>query len=70
MKLNFLGRSSKNTQIPNLIEIRPVEAQLFHADRQKDRRRDMRKLILITVQCFQSLLLADKMHLIIQNLEV
>jgi len=26
----------KNTQIPNLMEIRPVGAELFHADRQRD----------------------------------
>jgi hypothetical protein len=30
--LNFLDRFSKNTQIPNLNKIRPVGAELFHAD--------------------------------------
>jgi len=36
--LNFLHGFSKNTQIPNLMKIRPVGAKLFHADRQTDRR--------------------------------
>jgi hypothetical protein len=30
--LNFLDRFSKNTQISNLIQIRPVGAELFHED--------------------------------------
>ena len=30
------ARSSKNTQISNFIEIRPVGAELFHADRRTD----------------------------------
>jgi predicted transcriptional regulator len=30
--LNFLNRFSKNTQISNLIKIRPLGAELFHAD--------------------------------------
>jgi len=33
MKLEF----SKNSQISNFMEIRPVGAELFHADRQTDR---------------------------------
>ena len=33
MKLNFINRFSKNTQVCNLIKIRPVIAELFHADR-------------------------------------
>jgi len=28
---------SKNTQMPNLMKIRPVGAELFHADGQMDR---------------------------------
>jgi hypothetical protein len=41
MKLEFLDRFSKNTQISDLIEIRPVAAELFHADR----RREMKLLV-------------------------
>ena len=44
--IKFLLRHfSKNTQIPNFVKIRPVEANLFHADRQRDGRSDMRKLL-------------------------
>ena len=32
IKLHFLERFSKNTQIQNLIKIRPLRADLFHAD--------------------------------------
>jgi hypothetical protein len=35
-KLNFLHRFSKNPQISNLTKILPVEAELFHVDRQTD----------------------------------
>ena len=31
---NFLDRFSKNTEIQNFITIRPVGAELFHADGQ------------------------------------
>jgi hypothetical protein len=35
MKLElFSDRFSKNTQIPNFMNIRPVEAEIFHADGQ------------------------------------
>jgi hypothetical protein len=36
--LNYLDRFSKNTQIlvSNFMKIRPVEAELFHADRRTD----------------------------------
>ena len=33
----FLGRFSKNTQISNFMKIRPVVAELFHADVRTDR---------------------------------
>jgi hypothetical protein len=39
--MNFLDRFSKNNQISNLMEIRQVRADLFHADG----RTDTRKLI-------------------------
>ena len=37
-KLHFLDRFSKSNQIPNLMKIRPVEAELFHAGGEIDRR--------------------------------
>jgi hypothetical protein len=47
--MNFLDRFSKNNKISSLIKIRPVGAELFHADRQTDGqtdgRTDMTKLI-------------------------
>ena len=42
MKLEFSGQIFKNNW--NLIEIRPVGAQLFHVDRRKGRRTNMTKL--------------------------
>jgi hypothetical protein len=33
-KLNFFDTFSKNIQILNVMKIRPVGAELFHADRQ------------------------------------
>jgi hypothetical protein len=36
---------SKNIQIPNFMEIRPVGPEMFHADGWTDRRTDMTKLI-------------------------
>jgi hypothetical protein len=41
MELDFRDRFSKNAQISNLRNIRPVGAELFHSDR----RTDMAKLI-------------------------
>ena len=35
--LNFLDRFSKYTQISDLVKIRPVGAELFHANRRKNR---------------------------------
>ena len=40
----FLDRFSKETPISNFMKIRPVGAQLFHADGQTDRQTDMAKL--------------------------
>jgi hypothetical protein len=36
MKINFLDRFAKNTQISNFMKILPVVAELFHADRRTD----------------------------------
>ena len=33
---NFLGRFSKNKQVSNFMQIRPVEAELFHAKGRTD----------------------------------
>jgi hypothetical protein len=41
VRLNFLGRFAKNTQISNLMKIHPVGAELFD----EDGRTDMTKLI-------------------------
>jgi len=37
MKIKFLDRFSKNTQISDFMKIRLVGAELFHADRQTER---------------------------------
>ena len=36
MNLEFVGRFSKNTRIPNFVKIRQVGAELFQAGGQKD----------------------------------
>jgi hypothetical protein len=43
--LNFLYRFSKDRQILNLVKIRAVGAELFHADIRTDGRTDRSKLI-------------------------
>ena len=45
MTPNFLATFSKTTKILNLMKIRPLGAELFHADGQTDRQTDMTKLI-------------------------
>jgi hypothetical protein len=37
MKFQFIDKFSKKVQIPNIVKIRPVGAELFHAGRQPDR---------------------------------
>jgi hypothetical protein len=44
-KLDFLGIFSKNIKISNFMEIRPVEAELFHTER----RTDIKKLIVVSL---------------------
>jgi len=38
--LNSIDRFSKNIQIPNLVKIRPVGAELFHADKRRTDRQE------------------------------
>jgi len=45
MKIEFSRQFCKNLQISNFMKIRPVGAELFHAERQSDRRMDRTKLI-------------------------
>jgi hypothetical protein len=45
MKLDFLDRFSKNTQVSNFIKILPLGAELFHADGRTNVQTDMTKLI-------------------------
>jgi hypothetical protein len=44
-ELEFSRQISTNTQMSNLMKIRPVESELFHADRRSDGRTDITKLI-------------------------
>jgi len=50
MKLGFLDRFVKNSQISNFIKIRPLVAELFLADA----RTDMTKLIVVLLQFCKS----------------
>ena len=40
MKLGFFDIFSKNPQVYSFIKIRPVGAELFHAEREKDKRNE------------------------------
>jgi hypothetical protein len=42
----FVGRFSKNFQIPNFMKIHRVAAEFFHSDGRKNGQTDMTKLIL------------------------
>jgi len=46
LNMNFLNRFSKNIHVPNFMKIRPVGAELFHADGQAHRQTYMTKLII------------------------
>jgi len=41
MKLEFYDIVSKNTHISNFMKIRPMGAELFHADRPMDRQTEL-----------------------------
>ena len=43
--MTFFERFSKNIEIPNFMETRPVGAEMFHADGWIGRQTDMTKLI-------------------------
>ena len=43
LKFNSLDSHSKYIQISNFMKIRPVGAELFHADRRKDERTDRQR---------------------------
>jgi len=45
MKLEFSQQMLNNTQIPNLMNIRPVGAEMIRADRRMDERTGLSKLI-------------------------
>jgi len=44
MKPDFFDRFSKNTDVPNLIKIRPAGAELSHEHGQTTRRTDIQNL--------------------------
>jgi len=64
MKLDFFRQILKILKKTNFMKIRPVEAQMFHADSrtdgQADRRTDMKKLIVV----FRNLVKAPKNALV------
>jgi len=45
IRLRFLERFWKNSQIPNFMKIRPLGPELFHVDRQTRGHTDMMGLI-------------------------
>jgi hypothetical protein len=42
--IKFLDRFSKNAQISTFMKVRLVGSEMFHVDRERDRRADMTKL--------------------------
>jgi hypothetical protein len=59
MKREFSRRIFEKSSVSNLISIRPVGVELFHADRQTDGRTDITKLIV----AFRNFAQSPKIHL-------
>jgi hypothetical protein len=57
--MNFLDSSSKNPVIPNFMKIRPLTAELFHADGRTNWQKDMMKLIVAFFGILRTRQLAD-----------
>jgi hypothetical protein len=47
LKLEFIERLSKNTQVSNFMKIHPVEVELLHTEGRTDGRTNMTKLIVV-----------------------
>jgi hypothetical protein len=58
--LHFVDRYSTNNQITNFIKIRPVTAELFHADRQRENRKGGRTDIMNLIATFGNFAKAPK----------
>jgi hypothetical protein len=50
---NFLDRYTKNTEMYNVMKIRPVEGTLFHDDGRMDRRTHMTKIVIAFCKFFE-----------------
>jgi hypothetical protein len=59
---------SKNTQISNLIKIRPVGAELFHVDTWTDRRTEMMKLTVVFRNSANASKMARMVHCVPENM--